>query len=87
MRALFAFALWVVAGPAFAQAGFTQCAREAGVQLDATGLRSIGGHGERTHEAFNRCMDEAADALEEAWRQSEFFLQQIAEAAIPRKPA
>jgi hypothetical protein len=31
--------------------------------------------------------NEAADALEEAWRQSEFFLQQIAEAAIPRKPA
>jgi hypothetical protein len=40
-----------------AQTGFTQCAREAGVQLDVTGLRSIGEHGIRTHEAFDRCME------------------------------
>jgi hypothetical protein len=31
--------------------------------------------------------NEAADALEAAWRESEFFLQQIVEAAIPREPA
>src|SRR3954451_21550292 len=59
MRALLVLCALCLTMPVSAQTAYQKCTTEAGIQVDATGRRSIQTQWHfRTHEAFERCMDE-----------------------------